>query len=146
MNRIFCILLLSGFLLSDMSTYAQMSDESVVQYALEGRRSGKSEQQIGKELLARGVTPAQVERLKRKYEDSQGSETSVSDQSVSGQRRERGQSPSGGLAAGSLDVASTAITDPAQAVTNPREVFGRNVFRSRVLTFEPNENQATPEN
>ena len=146
MNRIFCILLLSGFLLSDMSTYAQLSDESVVQYALEGRRSGKSDQQIGKELLARGVTAAQVERLKRKYEDSQGSETSVSDQSVSGQRRERGQSPSGGLAAGSLDVASTAITDPAQAVTNPREVFGRNVFRSRVLTFEPNENQATPEN
>ena len=146
MNRIFCILLLSGFLLSDMSTYAQLSDEAVVKYALEGRQSGKSDQQIGKELLARGVTPAQVERLKRKYEDSQGSETSVSDQSVSGQRRERGQSPSGGLAAGSLDVASTAITDPAQAVTNPREVFGRNVFRSRVLTFEPNENQATPEN
>ena len=37
-----------------MSTYAQMSDEAVVKYALEGKQSGKSDQQIGKELLARG--------------------------------------------------------------------------------------------
>ena len=125
---------------------AQMSDEAVAKYVLEGRGTGKSDQQIGKELLSRGVTAAQVERLKRKYEESQGSETSVSDQSVSGQRRERGQSPSGELTAGSLDVASTAITDPLQSVANPRAVFGRNVFRSRSLTFEPNENQATPEN
>jgi len=36
MNRIFCILLLSGFLLSGISSYAQMSDEAVVKYALEG--------------------------------------------------------------------------------------------------------------
>ena len=56
MNRIFCILLLSGFLLSDISTYAQLSDESVAKYVLEARRSGKSDPQIGKELLARGVT------------------------------------------------------------------------------------------
>ena len=36
-----------------MSTYAQMSDEAVVKYALEGKQIGKSDQQIGKELLAR---------------------------------------------------------------------------------------------
>ena len=71
------------------TAYCQLSDEAVVKYALEGRQSGKSDQQIGKELLARGVTPEQVERLKQKYEDSQGLETSVADQSISGQRRER---------------------------------------------------------
>ena len=146
MNRIFCILLLSGFLLSGISSYAQMSDEAVVKYALEGRQSGKSDQQIGKELLARGVTPEQVERLKQKYEDSQGLETSVADQSISGQQRERVQSSSERLTAGSLDVVSSAATAPTAGATNPREVFGRNVFRSRALTFEPNENQATPEN
>lgn len=146
MNRIFCILLLSGFLLSGISSYAQMSDEAVVKYALEGKQSGKSDQQIGKELLARGVTPEQVERLKQKYEDSQGLETSVADQSISGQQRERVQSSSERLTAGSLDVVSSAATAPTAGATNPREVFGRNVFRSRALTFEPNENQATPEN
>ncbi len=45
MNRIFCILLLSGFLLSGISSYAQMSDEAVVKYALEGKQIGKSSQQ-----------------------------------------------------------------------------------------------------
>ena len=42
------------------TAYCQMSDEAVVKYALEGRQSGKSDQQIGKELLARGVTPEQA--------------------------------------------------------------------------------------
>lgn len=128
------------------TAYCQMSDEAVVKYALEGRQSGKSDQQIGKELLARGVTPEQVERLKQKYEDSQGLETSVADQSISGQRRERVQSSTDRLTAGSLDMVRSAVTDPTAGAMNPREVFGRNVFRSRALTFEPNENQATPEN
>lgn len=128
------------------TAYCQLSDEAVVKYALEGRQSGKSDQQIGKELLARGVTPEQVERLKQKYEDSQGLETSVADQSISGQRRERVQSSTDRLTAGSLDMVRSAVTDPTAGAMNPREVFGRNVFRSRALTFEPNENQATPEN
>ncbi|MEQ2543782.1 SLBB domain-containing protein [Alistipes sp. CLA-KB-H122] len=119
-----------------------MSDEAVVKYALEGRQSGKSDQQIGKELLARGVTPEQVERLKQKYEDSRtSSETVASDQVISGQRRERPRSSSDTLA-----VEIPPVPDPAERGADSRAVFGRNVFRSRALTFEPNENQATPEN
>ena len=140
------LLLLLLLLLVSQTSYAQMSDEAVVKYALEGKQSGKSDQQIGKELLARGVTAEQVERLKQKYEESQGSEASVADQSVAGQRRERTRSSAETLTAGSLDVASTQASDSTQAATNSREVFGRNVFRSRTLTFEPNENQATPVN
>ena len=41
------------------AVYAQLSDEAVLEYALEGRRNGKSEHQIGRELLARGVTAEQ---------------------------------------------------------------------------------------
>ncbi|UEA88652.1 SLBB domain-containing protein [Alistipes senegalensis] len=119
-----------------------MSDEAVVKYALEGRQSGKSDQQIGKELLARGVTPEQVERLKQKYEDSRtSSETVAADQVISGQRRERPRSSSDTLA-----VEIPPVPDPAERGADSRAVFGRNVFRSRALTFEPNENQATPEN
>ena len=124
------------------TAYCQMSDEAVVKYALEGRQSGKSDQQIGKELLARGVTPEQVERLKQKYEDSRtSSETVASDQVISGQRRERPRSSSDTLA-----VEIPPVPDPAERGADSRAVFGRNVFRSRALTFEPNENQATPEN
>lgn len=142
MNKIFSILLFSGFLFSGISSYAQMSDEAVVKYALEGRQSGKSDQQIGKELLARGVTPEQVERLKQKYEDSRTSSGTVAaDQVISGQRRERPRSSSDTLA-----VEIPPVPDPAERGADSRAVFGRNVFRSRALTFEPNENQATPEN
>lgn len=124
------------------AAYCQMSDEAVVKYALEGRQSGKSDQQIGKELLARGVTPEQVERLKQKYEDSRtSSETVAADQVISGQRRERPRSSSDTLA-----VEIPPVPDPAERGADSRAVFGRNVFRSRALTFEPNENQATPEN
>lgn len=119
-----------------------MSDEAVVKYALEGRQSGKSDQQIGKELLARGVTPEQVERLKQKYEDSRtSSETVAADQVISGQRRERPR-----LSSDTLAVEIPPVPDPAERGADSRAVFGRNVFRSRALTFEPNENQATPEN
>lgn len=128
------------------SAYAQMSDEAVAKYVLEARRSGKSEQQIGRELLARGVSASQVERLKQKYEESQGGAPAAADRSVAGQRRERYRDSSDTLTAGSLDVAASAVTDPTEGAADPREVFGRNVFRSRTLTFEPNENQATPEN
>lgn len=124
------------------TAYCQMSDEAVVKYALEGRQSGKSDQQIGKELLARGVTPEQVERLKQKYEDSRtSSETVAADQVISGQRRERPR-----LSSDTLAVEIPPVPDPAERGADSRAVFGRNVFRSRALTFEPNENQATPEN
>ena len=35
------------------AVYAQLSDEAVLEYALEGRRNGKSEHQIGREGLRR---------------------------------------------------------------------------------------------
>ncbi len=55
MNRIFSIFLLSGFLLSGIYSYAQLSDEAVLEYALEGRRNGKSEHQIGKPRTPRRI-------------------------------------------------------------------------------------------
>lgn len=147
MQKIFGFAALLLFLLAgSVPAQAQMSDEAVARYAMEAKQAGKSDQQIGKELLAKGVTPEQAERLKKKYEASQGSETAVADQSLSGQRRERQQSSQETLTAGSMDVVSATVSDPTEGTTNPRTVFGRNVFRGSSLTFEPNENQATPEN
>lgn len=147
MRRFFGFSALLLFLLAgSVPARAQMSDEAVVNYALTAKQAGKSDQQIGKELLAKGVTAEQAERLKKKYEASQGSETAVADQSIAGQRRERQQSSQETLTAGSMDVVSSTVSDPTEGATNPRTVFGRNIFRGSALTFEPNENQATPEN
>ena len=147
MQKIFGFSALLLFLLAgSVPARAQMSDEAVVNYALTAKQAGKSDQQIGKELLAKGVTAEQAERLKKKYEASQGSETAVADQSIAGQRRGRQQSSQETRTAGSMDVVSSTVSDPTGGATNPRTVFGRNIFRGSALTFEPNENQATPEN
>lgn len=141
MNRVFSILLLSGFLLSGISTYAQMSDEAVVKYALEGKQSGKSEQQIGKELLARGVTAEQVSRLRETYDS--GSQSGA-DQSP-GAAAETGASRLRSAPSESLD--GTPVT-PRENPQTPSgsSIFGHDVFTGQSLTFEPNSNLATPEN
>lgn len=49
---------------------AQMTDDQVMEYVVQGMSAGKTEQQIGKELLVRGVSMTQIEQLKKKYEES----------------------------------------------------------------------------
>ncbi|MDE6070435.1 MAG: hypothetical protein K2F92_06165, partial [Alistipes sp.] len=49
---------------------AQMTDDQVMEYVVQGLSAGKTEQQIGKELLVRGVSMTQIEQLKKKYEES----------------------------------------------------------------------------
>lgn len=44
-----------------------MTDQQVVDFIKQQTALGKSEQEIGKALLARGVTPAQAERIKAQY-------------------------------------------------------------------------------
>ena len=61
-------LLLFAFVFS-LATYAQqMTDDQVVQYVKSAHASGKSQKQITTELLRRGVTEAQVMRIKERYE------------------------------------------------------------------------------
>lgn len=123
-----------------MSTYAQMSDEAVVKYALEGKQSGKSDQQIGKELLARGVTADQLSRLREQY-DSGSRPVSVDISKSASEADDRLRSvPS---------ESQDGISGPAHAESQPSprvRIFGHDVFTGQSLTFEPNSNLATPEN
>ena len=45
-----------------------LTDQQVIDYIKKQSAAGKTEQQIGKELLAKGVTPDQAKRIKAKYE------------------------------------------------------------------------------
>ena len=134
---LFLCFLLTGLC---MSTYAQMSDEAVVKYALEGKQSGKSDQQIGKELLARGVTADQLSRLREQY-DSGSRPVSVDISKSASEADDRLRSvPS---------ESQDGISGPAHAESQPSprvRIFGHDVFTGQSLTFEPNSNLATPEN
>ena len=137
-------------LLCALSTpvYAQMSDDAVVAYVKEGMASGKSQNELVKELAARGVTRAQAERLKERFEKEQSGRTEAA-RTVGAQERER--RTNGGLTeveAGSMDVVATELvsSEDLSAGAAARLVFGRNIFTNRNLTFAPSMNIPTPEN
>ena len=47
---------------------AQMTDDQIIEYVQQGALAGKNQQQIGRELLLRGVSQSQLLRLKTQYE------------------------------------------------------------------------------
>ncbi len=89
MRRIILLFALM-FSVAGMVMAQQMTDDQVVQYVKSASKAGKSQQQIAAELMRRGVTREQVERI---YEDYQG-EGSYGEQSegVSGSKRTRTRS------------------------------------------------------
>ncbi|MBR5803257.1 MAG: SLBB domain-containing protein [Bacteroidaceae bacterium] len=149
MRRIIKFISSAFFLLViTLPTIAQMSDDAVIEYIKNGMASGKSQNEMIKELAARGVTRAQAERLKERLEKEQSGRTEAS-RTIGVQERERRSND--GLAeveAGSLDYVSTELANPENLSTQAaaRLVFGRNIFTNRNLTFAPSMNLPTPEN
>ncbi len=141
--RRFITLILFALTVS-LGAFAQMSDEQVIQYVKDGQKSGLSQKQMSTELMKRGVTKEQVERIKTKYEESQGQENLQKIQTD----RVRKSAEESAMEVGSFDEVSKAVQDPkdAHVLENVKQVFGRNVFTAKNLTFEPSTNIATPQN
>ncbi len=154
MIRKISILFLSvaAMLVFAVSAEAQMTDEAVMAYMNEAVTSGKSQSAMAKELAEKGMTVEQFERLKQQY---------------SGEGAVAGNAPSGTkttapalLSATSMDrmrkanfnmaeleLDFTASLDSLELLKpKVKEVFGRNIFANKNLTFAPNLNVATPAN
>lgn len=148
------------FLLTVLSTVAltssaRMTDAQVIEYVKNATAQGKSQQAIGRELLAQGVTKEQIQRI-------QASQSKASSNNVSqalNVDRSKGDSKSASVngTVGSNTQYSTSdfeeiiineqfqSTDEMAVRSDGNNVFGRSIFRNRNLTFEPNENLATPD-
>lgn len=152
MKKIFCMLGLACLLFGmPVSLHAQkLSDEQVVSLVKEQKAAGKSDKEIGQMLLARGVTREQLERIKADYEESQGGSNQVVSPGGTDEARSRRavESSFTETTAGSLDLIgeSVASRELQQDTAAVRMVYGRDIFNTRSLTFEPNENMATPVN
>lgn len=70
MSRII-VLFLFALAFSNVVFSQQMSDDQVVKYVKSAQQMGKSQKDITSELMRRGVTKEQVERIQKKYDDSQ---------------------------------------------------------------------------
>ena len=181
------------------SLFAQMSDDQIINYITSGVAAGKSERQIGTELMAKGVTTSQLQRLLKAYKSGTMSASDVPsvatklDGNRSGRRpvnleAEDTDSTSGKLKDGSTTAKektsaknkkkkssakskSVLKSSPIQSgigdveVTAPeaedeelddeesplfdedgyKRIWGHEIFSSGRLSFEPNQNGATPE-
>ena len=133
-------ILFSLFLTLMMPTaiFAQsMTDGAVMAYIKDGVKQGKTQKQLYQELLIKGVTKEQLLRIKEKYEQQQ---------SISKERKGNENIDTERTEAKDEENSSSAQDDNKQ-LAMPQDgikVFGRDIFYSSNLTFEPSINIATP--
>ena len=146
MKKLFSLLVFS-ILLSAGEVWAQsMSDDQVVEYVKSATEAGKSQKQIMTELAARGVTRAQAERIKKRYEEQQMSEQGMS--AIAKNRQRFSTQASEEMVEGEMDLIVAEMNNPTEQNTDiaAKLVYGRNIFNSRNLTFTPSQNLPTPIN
>ena len=155
-RRIFSFALIVAALLTAMSAAAKMTDQQVIDYIKRQSAVGKTEQQIGKELLAKGVTPEQIERLRAKYEGEETGSKKKSTKKTTATGKLEGTRESRLRKALEPDENTvTTMTEVFEIMTPDslaleedtvakRKIFGHDLFNNKSLTFEPNENMATP--
>lgn len=143
------LLLAAALLGGSLATRAELTDQQVLDYLLEAQASGKSQQQVGRELVRQGVTQQQLKRVKALYEQQVAAE---SPSMASAQRRTSTQPASGVLRETAsaekeqnpVTVQETVVMTELPVNQGPT-VYGREVFNNPSLTFEPNVNMATPQ-
>lgn len=142
--------------------FAQMSDEAIINYVAEGVAAGKSNSQIGNELLAKGVTVSQAKRLMQEYKKSSSSSSmsfssakmsSSLDETRSGRkqieasqqvREERGNQDDNAAMQNASGEAKPEKSTLVKKVSASKVIYGHDLFNNKSLTFEPNQNMATP--
>ena len=139
-QKLFRLFLFSLLLCSSSSLMAQsMSDQQVLEYVKEGIKQGKEQKQMAAELARKGVTKEQAMRVKQLYEQQNNVNTSKSTGTDINESRLREETK---------ENTSDMLEDhpTTQDLARGDQVFGRNIFNTRNLTFEPSVNLATPSN
>lgn len=123
-----------------------MTDQQVIDYIKQQSAAGKTEKQIGKELMAKGVTAEQARRIKAKFESQGQTETLVVNQGIGAANAERRHDASTDVSDATMDDVTREVDEGNNGTVSARQIYGHKVFNSRALTFEPSENLATPQN
>ena len=128
-----------SFLLTTSISAQKMSDDQVVEYVKTATAAGKPQKQIMTELAAKGVTRAQAERIKKRYEEQQAAGQNMN--AAEKNRMRYTEQPE------DLDFYVENLTDSISTRQKAeKDIFGRNIFNNKNLTFAPSQNLATPAN
>lgn len=137
-------------LLASMAMWAQsISDQELVKYAVELKKSGTTDSDIAKQLMQRGATVEQIQRVRQQYSkqiSQRGLDGSVDNAINTVNRMRINNEVKDGSARSSIGVDSLAILPNIDDASKTKKVFGRDIFNQRMLTFEPQMNIATPQN
>lgn len=160
------ILLAMFSLLCISYTYAQkMTDDQVIEYVMEAQSRGADQQQIASDLLRRGVTMDQVNRIRRKMEGQKNSGLGLtldkkertrtapqqngalnlqnSDKYANGGRvNEMMMGSEIGLMLPDSVMMEQAMVDEK----NRKKIFGHRIFQNKEIAFEAAYNLPTPPN
>lgn len=134
------------FLFLGLAGWAKLSDQQVIDYIRKQAAVGKTEQEIGRELIAQGVTPDQIERLRNQYptdKETSDKKKNTGESRIRTPRSEQNDPHSTESMLGSVYNTfsdTLTISQPGSSI----KIFGHDLFNNRDLTFEPNENIATP--
>lgn len=106
-----------------------MTDEQIKTYVVEAQSKGLSKQEIAKELLSRGVSMDQINRIKREMQS-------------------RGQQEAKDVVADELRMRTTSeemLESKAEDEADSKiEIFGHSIFKNKDVAFEANYNLPTP--
>lgn len=138
----------------------QMTDDQVVQYVKSAQQTGKTQKEIATELMRRGVTKEQIERIREKYESEQSGQSPTNGKEDERSRQRKSQSQMNDNVKGiratdrvnqtQMVEQNDSIEEEALMLDREKkedpvnQIFGHNIFTNPNLTFEPNVNVATP--
>ena len=141
-----------------LSAMAQsaMTDEQILKYLVTETQKGTSQQEMAAELLKRGVTTTQLQRVRQKAEKLQreaeaGKKRGTKSKDTDAEAYDFDAAQSRSEELGLADDAEAEAMGSSQDVLGiteeeQRQVFGRNLFSSKKLTFQPAVNLSTPQN
>ena len=123
------------FLFITGTLFAQMSDQQVIDELRRYQNSGLSQEQIATEMVRKGVSPTQLQRLRSQYNVTEGAQESgrTDMQNQLGQFRN------------DMDTSEIPAI-PQDATPQEDKVYGETLFQRENLTFAPNMNMPTPAN
>ena len=139
-QKLFSVFLFVLMLGSTTLVMAQtMSDQQVLEYVKDGIKQGKEQKQLASELARKGVTKEQAMRVKELYEKQNNVSTINATGTEVNESRLREE-----MKENTSDMLEDQPT--AEDLVREDQVFGRNIFNTKNLTFEPSVNLATPSN
>lgn len=136
-----------------------MTDDQVVQYVKSAQQTGKTQKEIATELMCRGVTKEQIERIREKCESKQSGQSTTNGKEDERSRQRKSQSQMNDNVKGIR--ATDRVNQPQMVEQNDsieeealmlnrekkedpvNQIFGHNIFTNPNLTFESNVNVAT---